>query len=86
MSSAKFRLDGLSFGLDLAVIFADNIVVNDPLGFCDFISGGVTANVFGFGSHYCFWFHRFWWDDLHKGSLSQLLVNLVYPSLDGLFA
>ena len=34
--------------------FADDLVINDPLKFCYFLEGEFAANIFRFGSHYCF--------------------------------
>ena len=50
--------------------FADDLVVDDPLIFCGFIEGVFDVNVFGFGSHSCFWFHQVWWDESRRGFLS----------------
>ena len=40
-----------ALGLNLAMNFVDDLVVGDPLTFCDFLEGGFSANVFGFGRH-----------------------------------
>ena len=55
--------------------FLGDLVVDDPLRFCDFLEGVFAANVFGFGRYSCFLFHRVRWAGLRRGSLSTCLVT-----------
>ena len=41
LNSAKFRMNGLHFGLDLAMNFTDDLVVTDPLDCFVFFKGGM---------------------------------------------
>ena len=40
--------------------FADDLVIDYPLTFCNFLEGEFAANVFRFGSHSCLWFNQVW--------------------------
>ena len=62
------------------VNFADDLVVDDPLIFCDFIEWRFFANVFGFGSHYLVWFHQVCWYELRRGYLSPCLVSFGFST------
>ena len=63
--------------------FSDDLVVDDPLTFCDFLKEEISMNVFGFGGHLDFGFTKF-------GGLSHVRavfyhdwLVLVSPDLDG---
>ena len=55
--------------------FADDIVVDNPLGFFDFLEEEFSENVLWFGSNSCFWFHQVLWAKSHWVSLSLRLVD-----------
>ena len=52
LSYEKFLIYGWRVGLGLAVNFAGDIVVDDPLKRCDFIEEIFYVNAFEFGSNF----------------------------------
>ena len=56
----------------------DDLVVDDPLTFCDYLEGEFSANVFGFGNNYCFWFHQVWSAESHKVSILPYLFDFGF--------
>ena len=70
----KFWLNGWRIGLNFVMHFTDDLVIDEPFTFYNFLEENISANVFGFGSHYLFRFHQVWWDDSCRGSLLPCLV------------
>ena len=58
--------------------FIDDLVFDEPPIFCGFLEEGFAINIFGFGSHSCFWFYQFWWAELRRGSLLLCSINFYF--------
>ena len=82
--SNKLRLDCLRIGLNIALNCLDDLVVDNSLEFCDILEKEFSANLLGFGSHYYFWLHQIWWDDLRRGPNYLLLVAFGFPNFGGM--
>ena len=61
--------------------FADYLVIDDPLSFCNFLEGEFSANVFGFGSNSFFWFH--WVRFSYLGFNFSCLDAFAFPDFGG---
>ena len=62
--------------------FTDDLVIDEPFTFCNFLEENISANVFGFGSHYLFRFHQVWWDDSCRGSLLPCSVDFDFSKFE----